>query len=98
MTSPRRGTIESAYGIDIPSARLKMTGEVMHAAPDAPGAGEQYAVVASSASTLNMRREAGMSSPVLLAIPRGETVIVTQTGAEWHRVRYHGVTGYCSAA
>ena len=82
----------------IPSARLRMTGAVMHALPDVPGAGEQYAVVTSAASTLNMRREAGMSSPVLLTIPRGETVIVSEPGKEWHRVRYHGVTGYCSAA
>ena len=79
------------------SAKLKMNGMVMHAEPDTPKAGEQYALVTSSASTLNMRREASMSAEILLTISRGETVIVTQAGKDWHRVRYHGIDGYCSA-
>ena len=77
------------------SANLQPNGMVMQAVADTPQAGEQYALVALSASTLNMRREASMESQILLEIPRGETVIVTESGDDWCRVRYHGVTGFC---
>ncbi len=82
----------------VPSARLRMNGMVMHAREDAPGAGEQYALVTGAATALNLRQEAAMSSAVLLQIPLGERVIVSQAGSDWHRVRYHGVTGYCAAS
>lgn len=77
------------------SANLQPNGLVMQAVADAPRSGEQYALVSLSASTLNMRKDASMESPVLLEIPRGETVIVTETGDDWCHVRYHGVTGFC---
>ena len=79
------------------SSKLQMNGMVMHAEADTPKNGEQYALVTSSASTLNMRREASMSAEILLTVSRGETVIVTEAGKDWHKVRYHGVDGYCSA-
>ena len=77
------------------SADLAPNGMVMQAVADTPKAGEQYALVALSASTLNLRREPSMESPILLEIPRGETVIVAEAGDDWCRVRYHGVTGFC---
>ena len=77
------------------SAQLRANGMVMQAGTDAPQSGEQYALVSLTASTLNMREAASMESPVMLEIPRGETVIVTEAGDEWCRVRYHGVTGFC---
>lgn len=77
------------------SAALRPNGAVMQSVADTPGPEEQYALVSLAASTLNMRREGSMESPILLEIPRGETVIVTETGDTWCRVRYHGVTGYC---
>ena len=79
------------------SDKLQMNGMAMRAQADAPDPGEQYALVTSAASTLNLRMEASMSAEILLSIPRGETVIVTEAGKEWHKVRYHGVVGYCSA-
>ncbi len=79
------------------SAYLRMNGRVMRFEPDRPGAGEEYALAVPAASVLNMRREAGMNGEILLTIPRGETVIVTAAGKDWHKVRYHGVEGYCAA-
>ena len=38
-----------------------------------------------------------MTAQVMMTVPRGETLIVSETGAEWHKVRYQGVTGWCSA-
>ncbi|MBR1606165.1 MAG: SH3 domain-containing protein [Clostridia bacterium] len=77
------------------SANLRANGMVMQTVADTPGAGEQYALVSLTASTLNMREAASMESTVMLEIPRGETVIVTEAGDDWCRVRYHGVAGYC---
>ena len=79
------------------SAALRLNGAVIPAASDAPRGGEQYAQVASAASALNLRLEPSMTAQVMMTVPRGETLIVSETGAEWHKVRYQGVTGWCSA-
>ena len=79
------------------SAALRLNGAVIPAASDAPKGGEQYAQVASAASALNLRLEPSMTAQVMMTVPRGETLIVSETGAEWHKVRYQGVTGWCSA-
>lgn len=79
------------------SALLRMNGRVMQTEIDRPREGEQYAMATPASSILNMRQEPGMNGAILLTIPRGETVIVIETGTDWHTVRYHGVTGYCAA-
>ena len=79
------------------SAALKGNGMIVDEEKDVPRAGEQYALVTSSATSLNMREAASMTSAVMMEIPRGETVIVMTAGAEWCRVRYHGAEGFCAA-
>ncbi len=78
------------------SASLKRNGTIVEETADRPGDGEQYAIVSSSASTLNLREQANMSSTVMMEIARGETLIVTRQGTDWCQVRYHGVTGWCA--
>ncbi|MBQ7455003.1 MAG: SH3 domain-containing protein [Clostridia bacterium] len=75
---------------------LVTTGAVVEETPDTPAAGEQYALVSSAATSLNLREGANMSSTVMMEIPRGETVIVESAGKDWCRVRYNGVRGYCA--
>lgn len=78
------------------SSALLPNGQIVVEPADALRSGEEYARVNSSASSLNLRQSSSMSSAVLMEIPRGETLIVMQAGAEWCRVRYHGVEGYCA--
>ena len=78
------------------SADLQKNGMVVEELADSPRSGEQYALVSSSATTLNMRERASMAATIMLEIPRGETVIVESAGSDWCRVRYHGATGYCA--
>ncbi len=62
---------------------------------DQPGPGESYAVVASSAASLNMRSMPSLNAELLMEIAKGETVIVASYGSEWCQVRYNGISGYC---
>lgn len=71
--------------------------------PDAPstepttpelGSGEVEAVVHTASTTLNLRQAPNTSSAVLASLPRGESVVVTQRGADWSAVRYGNLTGY----
>lgn len=77
------------------SSALEMNGTVVDEPKDTPDSGEQYAVVVSTGSSLNLRESASMSAAVMMEIPRGETVIVEKAGSDWCRVRYRGVVGYC---
>lgn len=79
------------------SSALQRNGITVDEEIDTPKAGEQYAVVNSTSSSLNLRTQPNMSSTVMAEIPRGEKIIVESVGAEWCRVRYHGVTGYCAS-
>lgn len=81
----------------VPSAFLQSNGQVIPAVAQTPGSGERWAQAVPTGTALNLRREAGMESEILLSIPRGESLIVTGTGDSWLPVRYHGVTGFCSA-
>jgi len=56
--------------------------------------GEMYAIVASEASTLNLRTGPGTSYDVIAQIPRGTQIVVTSYGAEWCAVRWGSLTGY----
>ena len=58
------------------SADLQKNGLTVEEIIDSPRSGEQYALVTSSATTLNMRESASMAATIMLEIPRGETVIV----------------------
>lgn len=64
---------------------------------DQPTGSEQYAIVSSDATSLNMRDAASMAGNVMMEIPRGATVIVTAEKGEWYGVRYRGMNGYCMA-
>lgn len=63
---------------------------------DAPtlGNGEQEAIVKTASGTLNLRQQPTTASGVLMTIPRGESIVVTNRGTEWCAVRYAGISGY----
>ncbi len=75
---------------------LTMTGEPGDTSNEDPqlGDGEVEAIVNSNASTLNLRASASTDAAILLEMPKGESVIVTQKGDTWCAVRYEGVSGY----
>ena len=79
------------------SAAIRYNGVTVEETADTLKTGEQYALVNSTASSLNLRTQPSMSSTVMAEIPRGETIIVESAGEQWCRVRYHGVTGYCAS-
>lgn len=56
--------------------------------------GEQYAIVASDASTLNLRNGPSTTYDVIAEIPRGTQIIVTSYGSTWCAVRWGSLTGY----
>ena len=58
------------------------------------GNGERYAIVASDASTLNLRTGPATSYDVIAEIPRGTQIVVTSYGSEWCAVRWGSLTGY----
>jgi len=58
------------------------------------GDGEVYAIVASQASTLNLRTGPSTSYDVIAEIPKGTRIVVTRYDAEWCAVRWGSLTGY----
>ncbi len=55
------------------------------------------AVVCNVNYSLNMRDAASSNSNVITTIPKGETVIILETGADYHYVQYGDYQGYCAA-
>lgn len=55
---------------------------------------ERYAIVASEASTLNLRSGPGTNYNVIAEIPKGTQIVVTSYGSEWCAVRWGSLTGY----
>lgn len=53
------------------------------------------ALIASTASSLNFRTGCSLDAPIMLEIPKGENVTLTQVGDDWCQVFYQGKTGYC---
>ena len=58
------------------------------------GDGEMEAIVKTASGTLNLRERPDTASRVLMTLPRGESIIVTNRGTEWCSVRYAGISGY----
>jgi len=81
----------------VPSSALMKNGVTVDEIKDKPANGEQYAVVASKNTSLNMRDAASMTGTIMMEIPRGETIIVTKEMGDWCAVRYRGMNGYCMA-
>lgn len=62
--------------------------------PDADVADGIEAIVHTVSTSLNLRQEPSTQSAVLAAIPRGESIMVTNRGATWSAVRYGSLNGY----
>ncbi len=80
----------------IVTSYLAMTGEPGEPPTEDPplGEGETEAIANPTSSTLNLRAAANLDSAVLLEIPKGESVIVTEKGDTWCAVRYEGLSGF----
>lgn len=84
------------YGTATVPPATEPTPDVPSTEPTVPdlGSGEVEAVVHTASTTLNLRQAPNTSSAVLASLPRGESVVVTQRGADWSAVRYGNLTGY----
>lgn len=56
-----------------------------------------YGTVITKHDPLIMRKSANTKSDIVYRIPKGATVEVVKKGSAWHKVKYNGKTGYCSA-
>lgn len=56
-----------------------------------------YGRVATKSDPLRMRTKATIFAKVVRKIARGAKVEIVQKGKSWHKVKYAGSTGYCSA-
>lgn len=56
-----------------------------------------YGKVITKNDPLNMRKSASTKADVICKIPKGAKVEIIKKGSSWHKVKYNGKTGYCSA-
>ena len=56
-----------------------------------------YGRIATKKDPLRMRKTASATSKVLQTIPKGAKVEIVSKGKTWHKCKYNGMTGYCSA-
>ena len=56
-----------------------------------------YGKVNTKSDPLNMRKTASAKAAVICKIPKGAKVEIVSKGTSWHKVKYDGKTGYCSA-
>lgn len=62
--------------------------------PATLGDHELEAIVRTASGTLNLREQPNTQARILAALPRGESIVVTNRGADWCAVRYGALTGY----
>lgn len=51
-------------------------------------------VTARTGSTVNLRRSASLSAPILTRVPLGQAVTITGDTGQWSQVRYQSYNGY----
>lgn len=56
-----------------------------------------YGKVSTKKDPLRMRSKATLTSKTICNIPKGAKVEILSKGKSWHKVKYSGKTGYCSA-
>lgn len=56
-----------------------------------------YGKVNTKSDPLNMRKTASAKAAVICKIKKGAKVEIVSKGTSWHKVKYNGKTGYCSA-
>lgn len=56
-----------------------------------------YGKVNTKTDPLSMRKSASKKAEIICTIPKGKTVEIVKKGTSWHKVKYNGKTGYCSA-
>ncbi|MCI5622643.1 N-acetylmuramoyl-L-alanine amidase, partial [Anaerostipes sp.] len=56
-----------------------------------------YGKVNTKRDPLMMRSKASSTGKVICKVPKGEKVQIITKGKSWHKVKYAGKTGYCSA-
>lgn len=56
-----------------------------------------YGKVSTKKDPLRMRNKASLTGKTICNIPKGAKVEVLSKGKIWHKVKYSGKTGYCSA-
>lgn len=56
-----------------------------------------YGTVCTKNSPLKLRKSASTNADLIALIPKGAKVEVLKKGTSWHKVKYDGRTGYCSA-
>lgn len=58
---------------------------------------KKYGRISTKKDPLCMRKKDSSTSKVLQTIPKGAKVQILEKGSKWHKCKYNGMTGYCSA-
>ena len=58
---------------------------------------KKYGTIATKNDPLRMRYAANSTARVIQTIKKGEKVEIVSKGKSWHKCKYNGFTGYCSA-
>lgn len=56
-----------------------------------------YGVISTDKDPLRMREKASSTGRILQTIPKGTKIEILEKGKDWHKCKYNGKTGYCSA-
>lgn len=56
-----------------------------------------YGTVITKHDPLSMRKSASTKADIVCTIPKGAKVEIVKKGSTWHKVKYNGNSGYCSA-
>ena len=65
--------------------------------PVIPSDGTQAKVVAQSGGTVNMRKTPSLRGSLIVRVPLGTIVEITEPGEEWCKIKYGNKTGYMMA-
>lgn len=77
----------------------RITGKKIAGSVNAGGTNPKkaYGRIATKKDPLRMRKKASATAKVLQTIPKGAKVEILEKGKSWHKCKYNGMMGYCSA-
>ncbi len=79
----------------VPTSSVRLSGQVPQQSSHAATNITKWAEVASSGS-LNLRKTASLSAPVISSMPKGAVLCVFDVSGSWAHVQYGGQKGYAS--
>lgn len=87
-----------AYCLDLEAGGVYSFADPVAAQSDVPVVAGEYVVTTRNGGGLNLREGASTTSAILIEIPCGTTVSVTEAVEGWAKCSYNGHTGWVSSA